>query len=55
MYGSINVRFYLPFLEGLRKDSYRKGGFSYKVSYLIDKKEYRIGKIIRENDCRFKK
>ncbi|EDN85207.1 hypothetical protein PARMER_03246 [Parabacteroides merdae ATCC 43184] len=34
---------------------YRKGGFSYSLSYLIDKKEYRKRKNICGKDCRFKK
>ena len=46
-----NVRFFQSFLEGLSS----KSRFSYSLSYLIDKKGYRKGKILREKDCRFKK
>ena len=47
--------FFLVILGGLRKSLYRKGGFSYSLSYLIDKKEYRKRKNICGKDCRFKK
>lgn len=29
--------------------------FSYLLSYLIDKKEYRKGNFIKKKDCKFKK
>ena len=47
--------FFLVIFRELRKGSYQKDGFSYRLSYLIDKKEYRKGKIIGRKDCRFKK
>ena len=50
-----NVRFFSPFFRGFREGLYRKKGFSYRLSYLIDKKEYRKGKFIGRKDCRFKK
>ena len=50
-----NVRFFLSFLRGFLEGLCWKAGFSYLLSYLIDKKEYRKGKIIGRKDCRFKK
>ena len=50
-----NVRFFQSFFRGFWEGLYRKKGFSYRLSYLIDKKEYRKGKIIGRKDCRFKK
>ncbi len=31
-----------------------KYAFSYEIAYVVDKKEYRKGKNIKEKDCRFK-
>ena len=50
-----NVRFFSSFFRGFREGSYQKEGFSYRLGYLIDKKEYRKGKFIGRKDCRFKK
>ena len=50
-----NVRFFSSFLRGFLEGLCWKVGFSYLLSYLIDKKEYRKGKIIGRKDCRFKK
>ena len=50
-----NVRFFQSFLRGFLEGLCWKVGFSYLLSYLIDKKEYRKGKIIGRKDCRFKK
>ena len=35
-----NVRFFSSFFRGFREGSYQKEGFSYRLGYLIDKKEY---------------
>ena len=43
-----NVRFFSHFLGGFRKSLYRKVVFSYSLSYLTDKKEYRKEKIFVE-------
>ena len=45
---NLNVRFFSPFFRGFREGLYRKKGFSYRLSYLIDKKEYRKRKIFEE-------
>ena len=50
-----NVRFFQSFLRGFLECLCWKAGFSYLLSYLIDKKEYRKGKIIGRKDCWFKK
>ena len=55
---SENVRFcwslFLPLFQE-NGSSYQKGGFSYRVDYLIDKKGYRKSIFLREKDCRLKK
>ena len=50
-----NVRFFSPFFGGFQAVRGKKAIGLYKISYLIDKKEYRKGKIIGRKDCRFKK
>ena len=53
-----NVRFCLAlFLPLFQKNgsSYQKGGFSYRIDYLIDKKGYRKSIFLKEKDCRLKK
>ena len=55
---SENVRFCLAlFLPLFQKNgsSYQKGGFSYRLNYLIDKKGYRKSIFLKEKDCRLKK
>ena len=52
------VRFCLAlFLPLFQKNgsSYQKGGFSYRIDYLIDKKGYRKSIFLKEKDCRLKK
>ena len=55
---SENVRFcwslFLPLFQE-NGSSYQKGGFSYRVDYLIDKKGYRKSIFLKEKDCRLKK
>ena len=41
-----NVRFFSSFFRGFREGSYQKEGFSYRLGYLIDKKEYRKGNFL---------
>ena len=43
-----NVRFFSSFFRGFREGSYQKEGFSYRLGYLIDKKEYRKEKNFEE-------
>ena len=50
-----NVRFFQSFFFGFQAVRGKKAIGLYKISYLIDKKEYRKGKIIGRKDCRFKK
>ena len=55
---SENVRFCLAYFCGFRKEngtSCKKSGFSYRFSYLIDKKGYRKSIFIKEKNCRLKK
>ena len=55
---SENVRFCLAPIGGYFGQIgslYQKGGFSYRVDYLIDKKGYRKSIFLREKDCRLKK
>ena len=55
---SENVRFCLASIGayfGQIGSLYQKGGFSYRVDYLIDKKGYRKSIFLKEKDCRLKK